>query len=127
MSDTAERLWDVIEPYVAAEGIELDDFEVLGHGAGTIVRVTVDGDDALSVDRIAEILYEQMPGSDVGTVAVDSLTTIFAPLVMTQIFYAFTTDTGPYFPAAAFVLSALIMVACMAVFLAHPRQSVAPS
>ena len=55
MSDTAERLWDVIEPYVAAEGIELDDFEVLGHGAGTIVRVTVDGDDALSVDRIAEL------------------------------------------------------------------------
>ena len=55
MSDTAERLWDVIEPYVAAEGIELDDFEVLGHGAGTIVRVTVDGGDALSVDRIAEL------------------------------------------------------------------------
>jgi ribosome maturation factor RimP len=55
VSDTAERLWDVIEPYVAAEGIELDDFEVLGHGAGTIVRVTVDGDDALSVDRIAEL------------------------------------------------------------------------
>jgi len=55
VSDTAERLWDVIEPYVAAEGIELDDFEVLGHGAGTIVRVTVDGGDALSVDRIAEL------------------------------------------------------------------------
>ena len=55
MSDTAERLWGVIEPYVAAEGIELDDLEVLGHGAGTIVRVTVDGDETLSVDRIAEL------------------------------------------------------------------------
>ena len=55
MSDTAERLWGVIEPYVAAEGIELDDFEVLGQGAGTIVRVTVDGDNAISVERIAEL------------------------------------------------------------------------
>jgi hypothetical protein len=29
--------------------------------------------------------YEQMPGSDVGTIALDSLTTIFAPLVMQAI------------------------------------------
>jgi hypothetical protein len=41
--------------------------------------------DNISVDRIAEILYEQMPGSDVGTIAIDSLTTIFAPLVMQAI------------------------------------------
>jgi ribosome maturation factor RimP len=54
VSDTAERLWGVIEPYLAAEGIELDDLEVLGHGAGTIIRVTVDADEDLAVDRIAE-------------------------------------------------------------------------
>ena len=28
MGDTAERLWQVVEPYVAAEGVELDDIEV---------------------------------------------------------------------------------------------------
>jgi len=50
-----------------------------------------------------------------------SMAMIFSPLVMTQIFYAFTTDTGPYFPVAAFALSALIMHACMIVFLGLPR------
>jgi DHA1 family tetracycline resistance protein-like MFS transporter len=48
---------------------------------------------------------------------------IFSPLVMTQIFYVFTTDTGPYFPGAAFALSTGIMIACMMVFLGRPRQT----
>ena len=53
MSSVAERLWDRIDPYVAAEGVELDDVEVLG--GGQIVRVTVDADDALGVDTIADL------------------------------------------------------------------------
>ncbi|NHZ70273.1 MAG: hypothetical protein GWP18_01390 [Proteobacteria bacterium] len=53
MSSVADKLWDRIDPYVAAEGIELDDVEVLG--GGKIVRVTVDGDEAVGVDRIAEL------------------------------------------------------------------------
>jgi DHA1 family tetracycline resistance protein-like MFS transporter len=52
-----------------------------------------------------------------------SMAMIFSPLVMTQIFYAFTTDTGPYFPGAAFALSAGIMIACMVVFLGRTRQT----
>ena len=55
MSDVAGRLWGVVEPYVAAEGIELDDIEVLGAGGGTIVRITVDGDPPVDVDRVAEL------------------------------------------------------------------------
>ena len=55
MSGTAERLWGVIEPYVAAEGIELDDLEVVGKGSGTIVRVTIDGPAPVDVDRIAHV------------------------------------------------------------------------
>ena len=51
----AERLWTVVEPYVAAEGVELDDIEVVGKGNGTIVRVTVDGDEPVGVDRIAAL------------------------------------------------------------------------
>jgi len=43
VSGTAERLWGLVAPYVEAEGIELDDLEVVGKGNGTIVRVTVDG------------------------------------------------------------------------------------
>lgn len=53
MSSVAERLWDRIDPYVAAEGVELDDVEVLG--GGQIVRVTVDAKDALGVDVIADL------------------------------------------------------------------------
>jgi ribosome maturation factor RimP len=55
-------LWSLVAPYVEAEGIELDDLEVVGQGSGTIVRVTVDGpqsEDAgrlpVGVDRIAEL------------------------------------------------------------------------
>jgi len=51
----ADRLWQVIEPYVAAEGIELDDLEVLGAGPGTILRVTIDSDDPIDVDSIARL------------------------------------------------------------------------
>ena len=53
MAGVAERLWGTIEPYVAAEGVELDDVELLG--GGQIVRVTLDADDPVGVDRIAEL------------------------------------------------------------------------
>ena len=55
MSDSAERLWEVIEPYVAREGIELDDIEVVGQGGASIVRVTIDATEPVDVDRIARI------------------------------------------------------------------------
>lgn len=48
-----EQLWDRIDPYVAAEGIELDDIEILG--GGQIVRVTIDAKEPLGIDLIAEI------------------------------------------------------------------------
>lgn len=53
MSSVADRLWDLLGPYVSAEGIELDDVEVLG--GGQIVRVTVDSAETVGVDRIAEL------------------------------------------------------------------------
>ncbi|MDK1010786.1 MAG: ribosome maturation factor RimP [Actinomycetota bacterium] len=53
MVSVQERLWDRIDPYVAAEGVELDDIEILG--GGHIVRVTVDAEDPIGVDVIAEL------------------------------------------------------------------------
>jgi len=53
VASTTRVLWDIVEPYVAAEGVELDDLEVLGNGR--LVRVTLDADGGLGVDRIAEI------------------------------------------------------------------------
>ncbi|MCF2905114.1 TCR/Tet family MFS transporter [Octadecabacter sp. CECT 8868] len=53
-----------------------------------------------------------------------SMAMIFSPLVMTQLFWAFTNETGVYFPGAAFALSAAIMIACMIVFLGRKRTVV---
>ena len=47
-------IWDVVEPYLAAERLELDDLELSGHGRGRILRVTVDGAD-VNIDRLADL------------------------------------------------------------------------
>ena len=52
-AEPAQRLWGVIEPYLAAEGVELDDLEVVGRGGASLVRVTVDADGPVDVDTIA--------------------------------------------------------------------------
>lgn len=52
-----------------------------------------------------------------------SMAMIFSPLVMTQLFWAYTNDVGSYFPGAAFALSAGVMIACMMVFLGRTRQT----
>lgn len=53
MTQVAE-IWDVLEPYLAAEQLELDDLELTGQGSGRILRVTVDGED-VTIDRLAEL------------------------------------------------------------------------
>ena len=53
MEDATERLWAVVEPYVAAEGVELDDIEILG--GGRVLRVVVDAPGGIGVDRIADL------------------------------------------------------------------------
>jgi DHA1 family tetracycline resistance protein-like MFS transporter len=55
-----------------------------------------------------------------------SLSMIVSPLIMTQVFAAFTApEAGVFMPGAPFLVSALLMVACMGVFLARPRAAVA--
>lgn len=55
MSGKVERLWAVVEPYVAAEGIELDDLEIVGKEPGVVVRVTLDADKGVGVEKLAEL------------------------------------------------------------------------
>ncbi|NNF72186.1 MAG: TCR/Tet family MFS transporter [Rhodobacteraceae bacterium] len=53
-----------------------------------------------------------------------ALSTIVSPMIMTSVFYAFTTDGAPiYLPGAPFLVSMLLMVACMGVFLAPARRA----
>ncbi|NIV55381.1 MAG: ribosome maturation factor RimP, partial [Actinobacteria bacterium] len=47
--------WALIGPYVAEEGIELDDIEIVGSGGASIVRVIIDDEGPLDVDLIARI------------------------------------------------------------------------
>lgn len=55
MADGDGRLWEVLEPFLVAEGVELDDVELLGRGAGRVLRVTVDAEGGIGVDRIADL------------------------------------------------------------------------
>lgn len=48
------EIWTVVEPYLAAERLELDDVELLGRGPGTVLRVVVDGE-GVNVDRLADV------------------------------------------------------------------------
>ncbi len=47
-------IWNLVEPYLAAEQLELDDLELSGHGRGRVLRVTVDGED-VNIDRLADL------------------------------------------------------------------------
>jgi ribosome maturation factor RimP len=61
-------IWSVVEPYLAAERLELDDLELAGHGRGRVLRVTVDGEDGVDLDRLADLsrglsrLLDDVPG-----------------------------------------------------------------
>lgn len=53
MDDLEARLWDLFGPYLAAEGIELDDLEVRGGGGARLVRVSLDAPGGMDVEAIA--------------------------------------------------------------------------
>lgn len=47
-------IWSVVEPYLAAERLELDDLELSGRGRGRVLRVIVDGDE-VDLQRLADL------------------------------------------------------------------------
>lgn len=51
---TANRLRSLIEPYLEAEHLELDDLQLLGGGGARVLRVVVDGEGGVTLDRLAE-------------------------------------------------------------------------
>lgn len=48
------QLWELVEPYLAAERLELDDLELTGAGGARVLRVTVDGE-GVTIDRLASL------------------------------------------------------------------------
>jgi ribosome maturation factor RimP len=53
--NATDRLWDVVEPFLAAECIELDDLELVGAGKGRVLRVIVDAEGGVDLDHIASL------------------------------------------------------------------------
>lgn len=51
---TTSQLWQLIEPYLTAERLELDDLELSGQGRGRVLRVAIDGED-VDVDRLSAL------------------------------------------------------------------------
>jgi hypothetical protein len=56
--------------------------EVLALAAGDVYRLSENPADNVAPAQIARLLEAHMPGSDVGTIVVDSLTTLIAPLIV---------------------------------------------
>jgi MFS transporter, DHA1 family, tetracycline resistance protein len=68
--------------------------------------------------RMSKLARDDQQGELQGVIAsAKSVAAIFAPFVMTQTFAAFADPSGIYAPGAPFVLSAMLMVLCLAVFL----------
>ena len=86
---------------------------------GAVVTPTLQG---LMSQRVGDDQQGELQGV---ISSAKSMAMIFSPLVMTQLFWAFTNDTGLYFPGAAFAMAGAIMILCMAVFLgARPQPDV---
>lgn len=51
---TAKRLRGLIGPYLEAERLELDDLQLVGGGGTRVLRVVVDGEGGVTLDRLAE-------------------------------------------------------------------------
>lgn len=54
MSRVPEDLWELFYGYLQAEGLELDDLEMVGRDRVGLLRVVVDMEGGVGVDRLAE-------------------------------------------------------------------------
>jgi ribosome maturation factor RimP len=53
--ETVEQIWRVVEPYLEAEHLELDDLELVGAGGGRTLRVVIDRSGGIDLDRLSEV------------------------------------------------------------------------
>ncbi len=55
MASVQADLWRIFEEYLGAEDVELDDLALKGPEGRQVLRVSIDAEDDLDVDRIADI------------------------------------------------------------------------
>lgn len=77
--------------------------------------------------RMSRSVEDEAQGELQGVLtSIHALAAILSPLVMTWTFALFTSPPGPYLPGAPFLLSAVIMLACIAIWLTLPRSEETP-
>ena len=54
-TDTLEDIRSIVEPWLAAERLELDDVEMVGSGNGRTLRILVDAEDGIDLGRLADL------------------------------------------------------------------------
>ncbi len=86
---------------------------------GAVVTPAVQG-------MMSRIASDDQQGELQGVIASSkAVAMILSPLVMTQVFWLFTSGDGLYLPGAPFGVAAGLMLVCFAVFVLRPRRSLA--
>lgn len=57
MADLTTDLWELIEPWLEAEQLELDDLDLVGTGRGRTLRVVVDAPGGVDLDRLSDVSH----------------------------------------------------------------------
>lgn len=55
IAQSTDDITALVEPWLAAERLELDDVEMVGSGSGRTLRILVDGPDGVDLDRLADV------------------------------------------------------------------------
>ncbi|MCG6883025.1 MAG: TCR/Tet family MFS transporter [Silicimonas sp.] len=101
-------------------------FVTSGALALSFIPITALG--AVVIPAIQAVMSRLTPDDSQGELqgvlaSVAAIATIISPLMMTTVFWRFTAEDAPvYLPGAPFLVSMLLMLVCMAVFLA-PRRA----
>lgn len=55
IAQSTDDITALVEPWLAAERLELDDVEMVGSGNGRTLRILVDGPEGVDLDRLADL------------------------------------------------------------------------
>jgi DHA1 family tetracycline resistance protein-like MFS transporter len=103
----------------------------LTNGTAALILTPLSALGAVVTPALQGIMSRAVPDNAQGELqgvlaSVNAVSMIFSPLLMTQVFAAFTAPDAPvWFPGAPFLLSMGLMLVCLAIHVAKPRAAVA--
>jgi DHA1 family tetracycline resistance protein-like MFS transporter len=101
----------------------------LTNGTAALILTPISALGAVVTPALQGIMSRAVPDNAQGELqgvlaSVNAVSMIFSPLLMTQVFAAFTApDASVWFPGAPFLLSMGLMLVCLAIHLAKPRAA----